>query len=92
MFKVLPVILCGGSGTRLWPLSRANFPKQFLTLSSENCLFQEAIERINSITDISIEIRNFIIVTSEYCRYMVEDDIERLEDIYGRVDLERSSS
>jgi len=75
MFKVSPVILCGGSGTRLWPLSRANFPKQFLTLSSEISLFQEAIERINSISDISIEIGNFIIVTSEDYRYMVEDQL-----------------
>ena len=33
---VIPVILCGGSGTRLWPLSRKSFPKQYLSLSSLN--------------------------------------------------------
>ena len=45
--KVAPVILCGGSGTRLWPLSRAGFPKQFLVLSGKTSLFQQAVERVN---------------------------------------------
>ena len=34
--KVIPIILCGGSGTRLWPLSRKSFPKQYLKLNSQN--------------------------------------------------------
>ena len=42
--NIIPIILCGGSGTRLWPLSRKSFPKQFLSLggdnSSEKSLFQ----------------------------------------------------
>ena len=33
---ILPVILCGGSGSRLWPLSRRSFPKQYLSINSEN--------------------------------------------------------
>lgn len=41
-----PVILCGGSGTRLWPLSRAGFPKQFLSLTGARSLFQEAVDRL----------------------------------------------
>ena len=40
-----PVILCGGSGTRLWPLSRAGFPKQFLSLTGKESLFQQAALR-----------------------------------------------
>ena len=47
MIHIKPVILCGGSGTRLWPLSRAGFPKQFLVLSGKNSLFQQAVERVN---------------------------------------------
>ena len=43
---VQPVILCGGSGTRLWPLSRAGFPKQFLCLAGTNSLFQQAVQRL----------------------------------------------
>ena len=34
--KILPVILCGGQGTRLWPLSRKSFPKQFLSINNLN--------------------------------------------------------
>jgi len=44
--KVQPVILCGGSGTRLWPLSRAGFPKQFLCITGADSLFQQAAKRL----------------------------------------------
>ncbi|MFN5809558.1 MAG: sugar phosphate nucleotidyltransferase, partial [Burkholderiales bacterium] len=43
-----PVILCGGSGTRLWPLSRAGFPKQFLSLIGKESLFQQAALRLSA--------------------------------------------
>ena len=44
--KIRPVIMSGGAGTRLWPLSRAARPKQFLALASEKTLFQETLERV----------------------------------------------
>ena len=44
--SVLPVIMAGGSGTRLWPLSRAGFPKQFLVLTGNQSLFQLAARRL----------------------------------------------
>jgi len=50
--QIHPVILCGGSGTRLCPLSRSGFPKQFLVLSgddSSQSFFQQAIHGINTI-------------------------------------------
>ncbi|MFG1230599.1 mannose-1-phosphate guanylyltransferase/mannose-6-phosphate isomerase [Xanthobacter wiegelii] len=43
--KIVPVILAGGSGTRLWPLSRNNLPKQFLPLASRNTLYQDTLLR-----------------------------------------------
>ncbi|MDA0967534.1 MAG: mannose-1-phosphate guanylyltransferase/mannose-6-phosphate isomerase [Proteobacteria bacterium] len=43
---MIPVILSGGSGTRLWPLSRVNHPKQFLSLCTENTLFQDTCARL----------------------------------------------
>lgn len=46
--RIHPVILSGGSGTRLWPLSRAEYPKQFLSLTSENSLLQETLIRFSS--------------------------------------------
>ena len=44
--KVIPVILSGGSGTRLWPLSRSSFPKQLISLIGEKTMIQQAVERL----------------------------------------------
>ena len=44
--KITPVILSGGSGTRLWPLSRQGFPKQFLSLTEEKSLYQHTLARV----------------------------------------------
>jgi mannose-1-phosphate guanylyltransferase/mannose-6-phosphate isomerase len=63
---VIPVIMCGGSGTRLWPLSRAGFPKQFLVLSGnfeKKTLFQEAVERLNQIGSKSSNVTANLTVT-----------------------------
>ena len=53
--EIIPIILCGGSGTRLWPLSRESYPKQFLNLEENNnhSLLQNTCERILSIKNIS---------------------------------------
>ena len=47
MTKVYPIILCGGSGTRLWPRSRRSKPKPFLPLLGERTLFQQALDRVS---------------------------------------------
>lgn len=44
---IVPLILCGGSGTRLWPLSRRDYPKQFAALTSDGSLFQQAARRLS---------------------------------------------
>ena len=44
--KIYPVVMCGGSGTRLWPLSRKSYPKQFNRLFVGGSLFQRTLERI----------------------------------------------
>jgi len=49
--NITPVILCGGSGTRLWPLSRADYPKQFIKLEDNITLFQKTINRIKLLLD-----------------------------------------
>ena len=79
---VLPVILCGGSGTRLWPLSRSGFPKQFLVLSgddSSQSLFQQAIERIHAIGDKQTIIGSTLIVTNEDHRFLALDQLRQLK-------------
>jgi mannose-1-phosphate guanylyltransferase/mannose-6-phosphate isomerase len=88
---VTPVILCGGSGTRLWPLSRAGFPKQFLVLSgdgSNQSLFQEAITRVNAIGSAQIDLAPTLIVTNEDHRFLVLDQLRELKGIEARLLLE----
>lgn len=75
---VLPVILCGGSGTRLWPLSRSGFPKQFLCLTGDDSLFQQATKRLINLGTDCIQVANPIIVTGEEHRFLV---LEQLREI-----------
>ena len=49
--KIQPVILCGGSGTRLWPASRTKYPKQFMLLGNGSTLFKETLSRTDGLTD-----------------------------------------
>ena len=88
-----PIVLCGGSGTRLWPLSRAGFPKQFLALSGDNSgksLFQQAIERINSIGTHEFEVDKTLVVTNEDHRFLVLDQLRELPNIHATLLLEPS--
>ncbi|QWD74547.1 mannose-1-phosphate guanylyltransferase/mannose-6-phosphate isomerase [Polynucleobacter sp. TSB-Sco08W16] len=83
MTPVLPVILCGGSGTRLWPLSRSGFPKQFLVLSgddSNQSLFQQAINRIYTVANNEISVGKAIIVTNEEHRFLALDQLRELKN------------
>ena len=93
MTQVLPVILCGGSGTRLWPLSRSGFPKQFLVLSgdgSQKSLFQQAIERANSVANSNIHLGPTLIVTNEEHRFLALDQLRELKDVQATLLLESS--
>lgn len=74
-----PVILCGGSGTRLWPLSRTGFPKQFLVLNGRNSLFQQAYERLKSIETESFRADKVLVITNEAHRFLVTDQLRELD-------------
>jgi mannose-1-phosphate guanylyltransferase / mannose-6-phosphate isomerase len=89
--KIVPVILCGGSGTRLWPLSRAGFPKQFLALSGNlerKTLFQEAVARLNQFGTESIALGGTLIVTNEDHRFLVLDQLRGMAEINATLLLE----
>lgn len=70
---IFPVVLCGGSGTRLWPLSRELYPKPFVTLSSGESLFMNTMERLRDIPGSGTP----IIVTNEEHRFYVREALDQ---------------
>ena len=70
---IRPAILCGGSGTRLWPLSRSNYPKQLLRLTGDNSLLQETALRF---TDSGRFLPPYVICNDAY-RFLIRDQLHR---------------
>ena len=75
MAHIQPVILCGGSGTRLWPLSRSGFPKQFLCLTGDDSLFQQAVKRLNVLGEQGDEVSEPIIICHEDHRFLAQEQL-----------------
>ncbi|MGB2491266.1 MAG: mannose-1-phosphate guanylyltransferase, partial [Candidatus Puniceispirillaceae bacterium] len=71
---IVPVLLAGGSGTRLWPLSRKSFPKQFSTLVGEKTLFQQSALRLNSSSSVSFGAP--ITLTNTDFRFIVAEQLQ----------------
>jgi mannose-1-phosphate guanylyltransferase/mannose-6-phosphate isomerase len=70
--SIIPVILCGGSGTRLWPLSRKSFPKQFARILGETTLFQEAVLRLSQS---DLDVGAPVIMTNSDFRFIVSEQL-----------------
>ncbi|WP_396435811.1 mannose-1-phosphate guanylyltransferase/mannose-6-phosphate isomerase [Limnohabitans sp.] len=85
---ITPVILCGGSGTRLWPLSRTGFPKQFLCLTGNDSLFQQAAQRLNQLGNAHIQVSPPLIVTGEEHRFLATEQLRETGIELGRALLE----
>jgi mannose-1-phosphate guanylyltransferase/mannose-6-phosphate isomerase len=85
---VWPVIMAGGSGTRLWPLSRSGFPKQFLVLSGNTSLFQQAVSRLLDLAEAGIEVGAPLVVGNEEHRFLVLDQLRELQTEPSAVLLE----
>ncbi len=68
---LIPLILSGGSGTRLWPVSRKNLPKQFLALTGQGTLFQQTIARTRQLPEVTAP----IVVASEDHRFLAADQL-----------------
>ncbi len=88
ILNITPVILCGGSGTRLWPLSRTGFPKQFLVLSGTTSLFQQAASRLSYLGAADIEVGKTLVVTNEEHRFLVLDQLRELPEVSATLLLE----
>jgi mannose-1-phosphate guanylyltransferase len=82
--KIVPVIMAGGKGTRLWPLSRATAPKQFLQFLSEQSLFQKTLERV---ADPEIYAPAVIITNSEF-RFLVAEQAQSVGAALSSILLE----
>lgn len=80
---LLPVVMAGGSGTRLWPLSRTLFPKQFLSLTSDATMLQETLLRIGSL----VHEPAFIICNQEH-RFIVAEQLRKANLSHGGIVLE----
>ncbi len=76
---VLPVIMAGGSGTRLWPLSRKLYPKQFLPLVGDSSLFQETMSRLNG-----LDILPPLSICNEEYRFIVAEQIREVGAFSGQ--------
>lgn len=74
MSKIIPVILSSGSGTRLWPLSRKQFPKQYLSLTGDNTMLQETILRLKGVDNLL----DPIILCNADHRFLVADQCQQL--------------
>lgn len=71
-FKLYPAIMCGGSGTRLWPLSRNDFPKQFISLVNNTSMLQDTIERLPT------QSQQPIFICNEAHRFTVAEQVHAL--------------
>lgn len=73
-----PVILCGDSGTRLLPLSRAGFPKQFLSLTGKESSFQHATQRRYAQGDKNVVVEKPTTRTGEEYRFLVAEQLREM--------------
>ncbi|RMX01413.1 mannose-1-phosphate guanylyltransferase/mannose-6-phosphate isomerase [Allofranklinella schreckenbergeri] len=71
-----PVVLCGGSGTRLWPLSREAYPKQFLSLVGEHSMLQQTLRRLEGLSPQAAHVQAPILVCNKAHRFLVASQLQ----------------
>ncbi|WP_241176585.1 mannose-1-phosphate guanylyltransferase/mannose-6-phosphate isomerase [Citrobacter portucalensis] len=84
---IIPIIMAGGSGTRLWPLSRSLYPKQFLSLTNENSLLQETLKRLdglNCLPPVIVSNNEHRFIVAEQLRQFGVDDFQIILEPVGR--------
>ncbi|MBB1400976.1 mannose-1-phosphate guanylyltransferase/mannose-6-phosphate isomerase [Pseudoalteromonas sp. SG45-1] len=83
MNKIIPIIMAGGSGTRLWPLSRGNYPKQFLSLSGKHTMLQDTLSRLNG-----LEHSPAMLICNEEHRFIAAEQVRQLGVKHSGIFLE----
>ncbi len=84
---LLPVIMAGGTGSRLWPMSRELYPKQFLRLFGQNSMLQETITRLSG-----LEIHEPMVICNEEHRFLVADSCASSTSCPATLFLSRSGA
>ena len=82
--KINPVILSGGSGTRLWPLSREHYPKQLLCLLGEQTLLQQTVSRLDGMPEVAAP----LLVCNEDHRFLIAEQLRQIEKAPADIILE----
>ncbi|WP_461602291.1 mannose-1-phosphate guanylyltransferase/mannose-6-phosphate isomerase [Aeromonas rivipollensis] len=80
---LIPIIMAGGSGTRLWPLSREHYPKQFLTLDGELTMLQATVNRLNKLV-----CAQPLVICNEEHRFLVAEQLREIEKLANNIILE----
>ena len=86
---LFPIILAGGTGTRLWPLSRKSYPKQFANIMNEKTLFQE--RALFRFTNNKMKFQNPIILTNDTYRFIVKEQLEEINIKAEKILIEPSA-
>lgn len=80
---ILPVIMAGGTGSRLWPMSRELYPKQFLRLYGENSMLQETVLRLNG-----LDVSEPLVICNEQHRFLVAEQLRHIDQLSNNIILE----
>lgn len=80
---ITPIIMAGGSGTRLWPLSRSGYPKQFLPLVDDQTMFQQTVTRLNGLSH-----NPCVFICNEEHRFLAAEQVRNLGIQHGGILLE----
>lgn len=83
MSKIIPVIMAGGTGSRLWPLSRERHPKQFLALDGDVTMLQATIQRLKG-----LDTYEPIVITNQEHRFLVAEQLRQLNKLSKNIILE----
>ena len=81
--KLIPIIMAGGTGSRLWPLSRELYPKQFIPVKGDYTMLQSTIKRLDG-----LDCSNPIVICNEKHRFIVAEQLLQLNKLTKNIILE----